>query len=84
MVSSFSRVDANYKQQRIFKFFAEFVLKLILHVFSLFSGTPWLATHRLKGQREKSVSTKRFSVFIRTRTPVQNEKTTLERFRSRD
>ena len=53
-------------------------------MFPLFSGTPWLATHRLKGQREKSVSTKRFSVFISTRTPVQNEKTTLERFRSRD
>ena len=52
-------------------------------MFPLFSGTPWLATHPLKGQRGKSVSTKRFSVFIRTRTPVQNEtkKLRLERFR---
>ena len=41
VVSSFSRVDANYKQQRTFKFFVNFVLKLIL--FPLFSGSPWLA-----------------------------------------
>ena len=81
VVSSFSGVDANYKQQRTFKFFVNFVLKLILHVSTLFGNSLASYSPPERATREISCYKTILCLYKDKDSSSKWDKLRLERFR---